>query len=52
MVTTEKDAENLAEGSAAAIPIFVAAIDFVLTAESEFLAAMEGKLQSRRGAPA
>jgi tetraacyldisaccharide 4'-kinase len=52
MVTTEKDAENLAEGNARAIPIFVAAIDFVLTAESEFLASMERKLQSRRGAPA
>jgi tetraacyldisaccharide 4'-kinase len=52
LVTTEKDAENLAVGSAPAIPIFVAAIDFVLTAESEFLAAMERKLQSPRGAPA
>jgi hypothetical protein len=52
LVTTEKDAENLVEGGVAAIPIFVAAIDFVLTAESEFLAALERKLQSPRGAPA
>jgi hypothetical protein len=52
MVTTEKDAENLAEGSAPAIPIFVAAIDFVLAAESEFLASMERKLHSPHGAPA
>jgi tetraacyldisaccharide-1-P 4'-kinase len=52
LVTTEKDAENLAEGSAPAIPIFVAAIDLVPTAESEFLATLERKLQSPRGAPA
>ncbi len=51
-VTTEKDAENLAEGSAPAIPIFIAIIDFVLTAESEFLTVLERKLQSPRGAPA
>jgi tetraacyldisaccharide 4'-kinase len=51
-VTTEKDAENLEEGSGVAIPIFIAVIDFVLTAESEFLAALERKLQSPHGAPA
>jgi tetraacyldisaccharide 4'-kinase len=51
-VTTEKDAENLGGIEAPAIPIFVAVIDFVLTAESEFLAALERKLQSPRGAPA
>jgi tetraacyldisaccharide 4'-kinase len=51
-VTTEKDAENLAQEIGTTIPIFVAAIDFVLTAESEFLAAMERKLESPRGAVA
>ncbi len=30
------------------IPIFVAVIDFVLTAETEFIAALERKLQSRQ----
>jgi tetraacyldisaccharide 4'-kinase len=49
-VTTEKDAENLGEEKNTAIPIFVAVIDFVLTAESEFIAALERKLQSPRGA--
>jgi tetraacyldisaccharide 4'-kinase len=51
-VTTEKDAENLAEGSGTAIPIFIAVIDFVFSAESEFLAALERKLQSPHGASA
>ena len=50
-VTTEKDAENLVEGSAPAIPILVAAIDFVLTDESVFLAALGRKLESPPGAP-
>jgi tetraacyldisaccharide 4'-kinase len=51
-LTTEKDAENLAETNTTAFPIFVAVIDFVLAAETEFLAALEGKLHSARGAPA
>jgi tetraacyldisaccharide 4'-kinase len=51
-VTTEKDAENLREVSTSAFPIFVAVIDFVLTAESEFLCALERKLQTPRGAQA
>jgi tetraacyldisaccharide 4'-kinase len=51
-VTTEKDAENLGGADAPIFPIFVAVIDFVLTAESEFLAALERKLQSPQGAPA
>jgi tetraacyldisaccharide 4'-kinase len=51
-VTTEKDAENLGGAGTSAFPIFVAVIDFVLTAESEFLAALERKLQSPLGAPA
>jgi tetraacyldisaccharide 4'-kinase len=48
-VTTEKDAENLKGIDATAIPIFIAVIDFALSAESEFLAALERKLQSPRG---
>lgn len=51
-VTTEKDAENLHGVEAPVIPIYVAVIDFVLTAESEFLAALERKLQSPHGATA
>ena len=51
-VTTEKDAENLGPGKSAAIPIFVAVIDFVVTAESEFIATLEKKLQSPRGVAA
>lgn len=51
-VTTEKDAENLGGVGTPALPIFVAAIDFVLTAESEFVAALERKLQSPRGVQA
>lgn len=51
-VTTEKDAENLDKESTTPIPIFVAVIDFVLNVESEFLAVLERKLQSPRGAPA
>jgi tetraacyldisaccharide 4'-kinase len=52
VVTTEKDAENLKEIDPPAIPIFVAVIDFVLTAESEFLATLERKLSAPHGAPA
>ncbi len=52
-VITEKDAENLGgAGDAPIFPIFVAVIDFVLTAESEFLATLERKLHSLHGAPA
>ena len=49
-VTTEKDAENLKGIDPPAIPIFVAVIDFVLTAESEFLATLERKLSAPHGA--
>ncbi len=51
-VTTEKDAANLKGIDAPAIPIFVAVIDFVLTAESEFLATLERKLSVPHGEPA
>jgi tetraacyldisaccharide 4'-kinase len=50
-VTTEKDSENLAKTGEIALPVFVAVIDFVLSAESEFLAALGRKLKSsHRGA--
>ena len=51
-VTTEKDAQNLPKGGDTAVPVFIAVIDFVLSAESEFLAALERKLQAPHGAPA
>jgi tetraacyldisaccharide 4'-kinase len=51
-VTTEKDAENVGQGKSTTIPIFVAVIDFVITAESEFMATLEKKLQSPRGVAA
>jgi tetraacyldisaccharide 4'-kinase len=51
-VTTEKDAENVGPGKNTTIPIFVAVIDFVVTAESEFVAALEKRLQSPRGVAA
>jgi len=49
-LTTEKDAENLGQGTITTIPIFVAAIDFAMTAEKEFIAVLERKLQLPRGA--
>jgi tetraacyldisaccharide 4'-kinase len=51
-VTTEKDAENFAEAGVPAVPVFVAVIDFVFSAESEFLAVLERKLRLTHGAPA
>jgi tetraacyldisaccharide 4'-kinase len=48
-VTTEKDAENLGGIDTPVFPIFVAVIDFLFTAESEFLAAVERKLRSTQG---
>lgn len=51
-LTTEKDAENLGQGTSTTIPIFVAVIDFAMRAESEFIAVLERKLQLPRGASA
>jgi tetraacyldisaccharide 4'-kinase len=51
-LTTEKDAENLGQGTSTTIPIFVAVIDFAMTAESEFIAVLERKLRLPRGASA
>jgi tetraacyldisaccharide 4'-kinase len=46
LVTTEKDAENLPRTSPR-LPIWIAVIDFVFTAESELLAAIDRKLAAR-----
>jgi tetraacyldisaccharide 4'-kinase len=52
-VTTEKDAVNLAlAGGKFRRPVWVAVIDFVISAESEFVAAIERVLRERRGAAA
>jgi tetraacyldisaccharide 4'-kinase len=51
-VTTEKDACNMGDWNPTGLPIFVAVIDLVFTAESEFLAALGRKIQSVRGAAA
>jgi tetraacyldisaccharide 4'-kinase len=52
LVTTEKDAQNLGGGPAGTMPIYLAAIDLVLNSESEFLAAMERKLNTSQSVPA
>jgi tetraacyldisaccharide 4'-kinase len=50
-VTTEKDAANLAlAGGKFRRPVWVAVIDFVFSAESEFVAAIERVLREKRGA--
>jgi tetraacyldisaccharide 4'-kinase len=46
LVTTEKDAENLPRISPR-MPIWIAVIDFVFTAESELLAVIDRKLAAR-----
>jgi tetraacyldisaccharide 4'-kinase len=51
LVTTEKDAENL-PGINLRLPIWIAVIDFVFTAESELLVAIDRKLAAREGAAA
>ncbi len=50
-VTTEKDAANLT-GRQFRRPVWVAVIDFVFSAESEFVAAIDRVLRERRGAAA
>jgi tetraacyldisaccharide 4'-kinase len=51
LVTTEKDAANL-PGTNLRLPVWIAVIDFVFTAESELLAAIDRKLAAREGAAA
>jgi tetraacyldisaccharide-1-P 4'-kinase len=48
-VTTEKDAANLPV-SAFRLPVWIAVVDLVFTAESELVAAIDRILQTRRGA--
>jgi tetraacyldisaccharide 4'-kinase len=48
LVTTEKDAQNLPV-SAVRMPVWIAVIDFVFTAESELMASIDRILQARRG---
>jgi hypothetical protein len=50
-VTTEKDAENL-PNTDTRLPIWIAVIEFVFTAESELLATIDRKLAARQGAVA
>jgi tetraacyldisaccharide 4'-kinase len=49
LVTTEKDAQNLPDANPR-LPIWIAAIDLVFTAESELLAAIDRKLAARGAA--
>lgn len=49
LVTTEKDAQNLPI-SAVRMPVWVAVIDFVFSAESELMAAIDRILRTRREA--
>jgi len=51
LVTTEKDAQNL-PAVELGLPLWIAVIDFVFTAESELLAAIDRKLAARHGAAA
>ncbi len=51
LVTTEKDAENLPTANFP-LPIWIALIDLVFTAEGELLAAIDRKLAARQGAAA
>jgi len=47
LITTEKDEQNL-RGTLSKVPIFVAVIDFAMSCESEFVAAIERTLRERR----
>jgi tetraacyldisaccharide 4'-kinase len=49
LVTTEKDEQNLCAKNFESVPVYVAAIDFVLSAESEFVPTLEHILKERRG---
>jgi tetraacyldisaccharide 4'-kinase len=51
-ITTEKDEQNLLERQLFRHPVYVAVIDFVLSSESEFLAAIDRVLTTREGAAA
>ena len=51
-ITTEKDEQNLRGAQLFKRPVYVAVIDFVLSSESEFHAAIDRILASRQGVAA
>ena len=51
LITTEKDAQNM-RGLSFQLPVWVAVIDLVFTAENELLGTIDRILQSRRGVAA
>ena len=51
-ITTEKDEQNLKNTRPLKLPVYVAVIDFVLSSESEFLAAIDRILSARTGVAA
>lgn len=51
-ITTEKDEQNLKASNVFKRPVYIAVIDFVLSSESEFLAAIDRLLSARQGAAA
>lgn len=51
-ITTEKDEQNLKAIHVFKRPVYIAVIDFVLSSESEFLAAIDRILSARQGAAA
>jgi tetraacyldisaccharide 4'-kinase len=52
LITTEKDSQNLPREVSSRLPIWVSVIDFVFSAESELVAAIDRILQCRRGVAA
>ena len=52
LITTEKDSQNLPREASSRLPIWVSVIDFVFSAESELVAAIDRILQCRRGVAA
>lgn len=50
LVTTEKDAQNLAGLKTPAIPVYVAVIDLALSSEADLLAIVERAIEARVGA--
>ena len=52
LITTEKDSQNLPRDVSSRLPIWVSVIDFVFSAESELVAAIDRILQCRRGVAA
>jgi len=51
LITTEKDAKNLAGIKTAKLPVYVAIIDMEIWPEQDFLALIEARIAQRTGAP-